>query len=234
LEAFSTKNDSLSLGKVLFIAGGWALPFGQMHSFKKNIKPSLKKPQLNITAPLIVTGAGLLFKSSSMYRNQSDWHSREVRSFTTQADDFLTFVPNAAVYGLDAAGIKAKNNFIDRTIATTLANSGMFAGVYGLKYISNVQRPDKSDRLSFPSAHAGFAFTGAQILHEEYGHKSVFYSIAGYSVAGATGILRMINNKHWFSDVVFGAGIGMLSTKIAYHVLPKIQKNRAKRKLLKK
>ena len=34
----------------------------------------------------------------------------------------------------------------------------------------------------------------------------------------------MKNNKHWFSDVVAGAGIGMASAKIAYLVYPQIKK----------
>ena len=53
---------------------------------------------------------------------------------------------------------------------------------------------------------------------------SPWYGIAGYLVASATGILRMYNNVHWFKDILAGAGIGMLSTRVAYWVYPAIQK----------
>ena len=40
--------------------------------------------------------------------------------------------------------------------------------------------------------------------------------MAGYSVATATGIMRVLNNRHWVSDVLSGAGIGIMSTELAY------------------
>src|SRR5690349_22769192 len=46
---------------------------------------------------------------------------------------------------------------------------------------------------------------------------------SGYAVAAATGYLRMYNNKHWFSDVMAGAGIGIASTKIAYWLYPALK-----------
>jgi membrane-associated phospholipid phosphatase len=42
-------------------------------------------------------------------------------------------------------------------------------------------------------------------------------------MATTTAYLRMANNKHWFSDVVAGAGIGIASTKLAYWLYPRIQ-----------
>jgi hypothetical protein len=40
----------------------------------------------------------------------------------------------------------------------------------------------------------------------------------------------MYNNRHWFTDVVTGAGIGILSTKIAYWIHPFVKKNLLKDK----
>lgn len=48
--------------------------------------------------------------------------------------------------------------------------------------------------------------------------------ISGYIIATATGTLRIMNNKHWVSDVVAGAGIGILSAEVAYMLLPSIQR----------
>jgi len=58
---------------------------------------------------------------------------------------------------------------------------------------------------------------GATILHKEYGlTRSPWYSVAGYGVATATGIMRILNNRHWISDVMSGAGIGIMSTELGY------------------
>lgn len=64
------------------------------------------------------------------------------------------------------------------------------------------------------------AFVGAELLWQEYKDQSIWYGVAGYAVATGTGFFRMYNNKHWLSDVAMGAGIGILSTKIAYWLLP--------------
>ena len=53
--------------------------------------------------------------------------------------------------------------------------------------------------------------------------RGTLYGIAGYTAAVATAYLRMYNNKHWFSDVVAGAGVGIISTKLAYWLYPRIQ-----------
>ena len=61
----------------------------------------------------------------------------------------------------------------------------------------------------------------------------MWYSIAGYSFATATGALRILNDKHWLSDVLAGAGIGILSTEVVYMVYPFIQKKIAQSHLKK-
>lgn len=87
-----------------------------------------------------------------------------------------------------------------------------------------VRRPDGSDARSFPSGHTATAFMGAEFLYQEYKHVSEWYGITGYAVAAGTGFFRMANEKHWLTDVATGAGIGMLSTKIAYWIHPLIKK----------
>jgi membrane-associated phospholipid phosphatase len=47
--------------------------------------------------------------------------------------------------------------------------------------------------------------------------------VAGYAVAVGSGVLRMYNNKHWLNDVVAGAGVGILSTRLAYWLYPKLK-----------
>lgn len=227
-QGFNASTDSLVLINQGNVGGGFLASAFQYKIIKK--PAPVPQNRLKITAPLLVAGSGMLFMSSSMYRNQQDWHRRSVRSFRTTADDYLAFAPDVLSYGFDLAGIKAKNSFKDRVILSASSKVLMFATVYGLKYLTQVKRPDGSNNLSFPSSHTALAFSGAQMLHEEYGHKSIAYSIGGYTLAAGTGFLRMVNNKHWFSDVLTGAGLGMLSTKLSYVLVPKIKKKFSKKK----
>jgi membrane-associated phospholipid phosphatase len=144
--------------------------------------------------------------------------------FKTHADNYLQFAPAAIVYGLNLAGVHGKHNFADRT-ALYVLSEGIFAGsTFTVKNLSKRTRPSDADTYSFPSGHTGNAFAAAEFLNQEYGDISPWYGIAGYSIAASTGILRVYNNAHWFSDVVAGAGVGILSTKIAYLVYPYIKK----------
>jgi membrane-associated phospholipid phosphatase len=144
--------------------------------------------------------------------------------FKTHADNYLQFAPAAIVYGLNLAGVHGKHNFADRT-ALYVLSEGIFAGsTFTVKNLSKRTRPSDADKYSFPSGHTGNAFAAAEFLNQEYGDISPWYGIAGYSIAATTGILRVYNNAHWFSDVVAGAGVGILSTKIAYLVYPYIKK----------
>lgn len=96
--------------------------------------------------------------------------------------------------------------------------------VYGIKSITKVERPDGSSRNSFPSGHTATAFAGAELLRREYWDLSPWIGVAGYTVAAATGFLRMYNNRHWLTDVVAGAGIGILSVQASYWLHPVIRK----------
>lgn len=145
-------------------------------------------------------------------------------------DDYSQYTPILSVYGLNALGLKGKHNFKDRTIILTTAYLTMGTLVYGLKNIIDEQRPDNSTNNTFPSGHTATAFMGAEFLFQEFKHKSVWIGIAGYTIAGITGYYRMANNRHWFSDVVGGAGIGILSTKFAYWVYPFLKKKLFKNK----
>ena len=141
-----------------------------------------------------------------------------------QIDDITQYVPAASVYALNLAGIKGKHNFKDRTIILGMASLFTAISVNGLKYTARVERPDKSARNSFPSGHTAIAFMGAEFLWQEYKDVSIWYGIAGYTIAAGTGAFRIYNNKHWVGDVAFGAGIGILSTKLAYWLYPTVER----------
>ncbi|MBS2100964.1 phosphatase PAP2 family protein [Carboxylicivirga linearis] len=135
-------------------------------------------------------------------------------------DDFSQYAPTLAVYGLNAVGIKGKNNFRDRTVILATSFAIMSTTVLSLKNITKIERPDGSTKNSFPSGHTATAFMGAEFLMQEYKDVSIWYGVSGYVVAAGTGFFRIYNDRHWLTDVAAGAGIGILSTKIAYWINP--------------
>lgn len=139
-------------------------------------------------------------------------------------DDFSQYAPAAAVYGLNAMGIKGKHNLKDRSIILGSSFLLMSATVLILKSSTQIERPDGSSKNSFPSGHTATAFAGAEFLWQEYKDVSIWYGISGYIVASGTGIFRIYNDRHWLTDVAMGAGIGILSTKIAYWTFPLLNK----------
>jgi membrane-associated phospholipid phosphatase len=78
----------------------------------------------------------------------------------------------------------------------------------------------KAGDYSFPSGHATAAFSIASVFAEEYGNNPYVPPIA-YGLATLTGLSRIYDNKHWASDVFFGAAIGYFVGKsvVKYHAV---------------
>jgi hypothetical protein len=139
-------------------------------------------------------------------------------------DNYLQWSPAMAVYALNLAGIKGKHRLVDRTFLFGFSNLIQGGVTHIVKRWVQEPRPDHSNNLSFPSGHTSTAFANAEFMRMEYKDVSPWYGIAGYAAAATTGYLRMYNNKHWLSDVIAGAGVGILSTQAAYFLYPRVVK----------
>ncbi len=144
-------------------------------------------------------------------------------------DDFMQFSPAILAFGLKLGKVESTHKLSDMIILYALSNALETAAVYTTKTVTTRERPDGSSSNSFPSGHTATAFVAAQFLHEEYKDKSLWVSVSGYTVATLIGASRVYNNRHWVSDVVTGAGIGILSTKIVYWTYPYLQKSFCKK-----
>lgn len=190
---------------------------------KNNIQVKYK----SLLIPSVLIGYGVVGFTSPSLKDINTSAKNDFRGFDDKRlniDDFSQYSPFLSVYALNAMGIKGKHNFKDRTIVLATAYIIMGGSVNILKKTTKVTRPDGSSTNSFPSGHTATAFMGAEFLYQEYKDVSVWYGIAGYMVAAGTGLFRIYNEKHWLTDVVTGAGIGILSTKIAYWIHPLIKK----------
>lgn len=192
-----------------------------LESHTKNLKFNYK----HLIIPSVLIGYGVWgLKSDALIGYNTEIHNElnERPRNPITIDDFSRYAPVVAVYGLNAAGIQGKHRFKDRTVILLTSYILMSSTVFALKGSIKSERPDHSSFTSFPSGHTATAFAGAEFMWQEYKDQSVWYGIAGYAIATGTGMFRMYNNKHWLSDVAAGAGIGILSTKIAYWIHPYI------------
>lgn len=138
-------------------------------------------------------------------------------------DNYFQFSPAVLAFGLKLGGVESKHKLLDMSILYALSNALETGVIYATKRFTGRERPDGSNYHSFPSGHTATAFVAAEFLHQEYENKSVWISVGGYGMATLIGVSRICNNKHWVSDVVAGAGIGILSTKIVYWTYPSLQ-----------
>ena len=132
-------------------------------------------------------------------------------------DDYVQYVPVAFYLTLDFMGLEAKHSFGERVAVAAVTYISVTALSQGIKYIVREPRPDTGSRNSFPSGHTMTAFAGAELVRSEYGWG---VGMGAYALAATVGFMRMYNGRHWFNDVLAGAGFGILSARIGYWMLP--------------
>lgn len=188
---------------------------------------TLRPTQFILPAALITAGA--IGINSHRHTHSPDYQinktiSRWRGNHPFRADEYLRFVPLAMDLGLNLLTARSREEHIDHLILTANTYAVMGILVKSLKLVVDERRPDGSDDHSFPSGHTATAFAGAELVRRAYRHVSPWYGAGAYTAAVLTGFLRIYNGHHWLSDVLAGAGIGILSTQIAYLLFPVEQK----------
>ena len=195
--------------------------------FKSKTNPGVKPYKFMddmtfVGLPLFVAGWAIkgdkaMFRVNAKADQGGKKNTQLLTDFKTGIDDYTQFFGPAMVVGLKLGGYEGRSDW-PRLLASAAASYAIMAGfVNGIKYTAKEMRPDGSTANSWPSGHTATAFVGASLLHKEYGlTRSPWWSVAGYGVATATGVMRVLNNRHWISDVMSGAGIGIMSTELGY------------------
>ncbi len=185
-------------------------PYDTISIFKHNgFKPFI------VPSLLIVSGVYALTDDAKINRFEiAEERNEHYANFHVTADDYLQYAPIAAAYGLVLGKVKAKDDLLNMTIKLAKSELAMMAIVYPLKMLTHGARPDNGAPTTFPSGHTAQAFVAATFLDEQYRHVSKWISVGGYVVATSVGVSRVLNNRHWISDVLAGAGIGILSVKL--------------------
>jgi membrane-associated phospholipid phosphatase len=118
----------------------------------------------------------------------------------------------AFALGMYVAGRFARNTRM-AAAGADLIDAQIVNGVLtqGVKYATDRTRPNGGVR-AFPSGHSSATFATAEVLREHYGWK---LGAPVYALGGYVSISRMVDNKHWASDVIFGTAIGVISGRAA-------------------
>lgn len=132
-------------------------------------------------------------------------------------DDVAQFVPAAAVM----LPWSERYDWRQRAIMVVTAEIITEVIVQPTKRLVHAARPDGSDNRSFPSGHAARAFMGAELLRQTHG---TWPGVAGYVFATGVAALRISAGRHYLTDVVGGAGVGILSAQLARLLLPAEQR----------
>jgi hypothetical protein len=168
----------------------------------------LKKEVIPIS--FIATGTALNFSNFKYYVR-----SKLGNTTNTSLENYIQYAPIVELYTGDLAGIKHNNTVWDQTKYLAISEIVISALVQSLKRITNIPRPNGAS-MSFPSGHTSNSFASATALFEEFKDDNLPLGLSGYGFSTATGMLRMTNNKHWISDVLTGAGLGILVTHLVY------------------
>lgn len=172
------------------------------------------------------------FARSSDFRFTMDTDIRDLRneiapSFHNEFDDYIQYTPAELMFTMKAFGYEGRTDRWDAMLVSDAFSAVIMTGTTkGIKYLVKRQRPDIDEFDSFPSGHTATAFMAATLLHKEYGWRSPLFSLGGYAAATVTGLSRLMNNRHWMSDVVTGAAIGIGSVHLGYYLSDLIFKDR--------
>jgi membrane-associated phospholipid phosphatase len=182
-------------------------PFFKSKAFRATIIPSIL-----IAYGLSTVGDRGIYSSKDAQRDIQ----RHFPNFKSGLDNPLLIAPYVELAAANLFNIKSNHDLLNTTILILKAEAIFAVTVFGLKQVTNQERPNGENFESMPSGHTAQAFLAASILNSELKHKSPWYGIGAYTIATSVGAFRMLNNKHWQSDVFVGAGIGMLSSHLAY------------------
>jgi len=169
-----------------------------------------------IPAVMITYGAITAQGDAGVNRDARTFVQKQFRPVNTMIDNIVIFLPYLELGAVALAGVESRNDRINTLLIIAKGEVIMLASTFAVKYLANETRPNGADNLSFPSGHTAQAFLAASIVHTEFRDKSQWYGVGAYTIATSVAALRMINDKHWQSDVVAGAGFGILSAHLAY------------------
>jgi membrane-associated phospholipid phosphatase len=175
---------------------------------------------------LLLLGSSFTVSAQTLDKGIWELRNNAIPDFHYSYDDYLQYAPAAVMVGMKACGYESRSSWGRMLVSDAFSAAIMAGAVNAIKYSVGRLRPDGSRHNSFPSGHTATAFMTASMLHKEYGWRSPWFSIGGYTAAAVTGVSRICNNKHWLTDVVAGAAIGIGAVELGYFLTDLIFKEK--------
>ncbi len=209
----------IALNLVFLVCSGIA--YSQNNSLKDSLNISNPLPdnkinlhQFILPASLITIGA-FANNDNDLINNYAIKAERDENypHFQTSVDDYLQFAPIVAGYGF--AFTSQPKNLWTYTKQVVFTEIIICVSVPPIKKLSKVPRPDTGAYNAFPSGHTSQAFASATLFADNFAQHKPLLKILAYTSASAVGVLRVMNNRHWTSDVIAGAGFGIISAKVS-------------------
>ena len=153
----------------------------------------------------VLTGARLFGDPGSIALSAGLWAAGQMRGDATMSTDGVRALEAVALSGTVTYLIKGAVGRARPYASPDDAHNTAFGRGFR----------DGSDYQSFPSGHTSAAFAFASAITARVATRDEararWLGPVLYSAAALTGLSRMYDNKHWASDVLFGAGIGTVS-----------------------
>lgn len=142
-------------------------------------------------------------------------------------ETLLQWTPIASVYLMDAAGLPLRHRFRQH-LALDIGSLALAGGAgWVMRRISEgIPTFGLKPGTQFPSGHATNAFRAAEMFRQEWKLRSPWVGWSGYVIAGCVSYLRMRHGQHQLSEVLAGAGLGVLSTRSVYWLKDRIERRR--------
>ncbi len=177
--------------------------------------PSLDLRTLGAPSSLLILGVAATAAAwtwEETDEQQTQIRSRLDGSALDPAIDLGNLYGSGWVLGLGSASLSATGRVTGREGVTALGDDLLrsftwsAAATGSLKYGIDRRRPS-GGRLSFPSGHTTSAFSAVPVLWHHGGWKA---GVPAAALASFTALGRIEENRHFVSDVIAGAAVGLL------------------------
>lgn len=172
-------------------------------------------PQRYIPAAI---GAGMLAEGAIATAAAPATSHTWARKHSSTAVDVAQYAPIVFPWAIKTFGGKTRSGWGRMAASQAISAVLMVGTVESTKTIAGHWRPNRSDNRSFPSGHTAWAFLGATMTAIELADQSPWYAVGAYTFASGIAMQRVISENHFPSDVVAGAGIGILAAEIGYYL----------------
>lgn len=174
--------------------------------------------QLIIPSALIA--GGTLLRHSAINNDVKEFRDKNFGNFKSSFDDYFQYSTVLLTFGGNYMGFKSEHS--NTQMASNMLVSKLLLTAIALPLKNNIGdlRPDNSGNNAFPSGHTAAAFTCATLHFLEYKNSNIWFASSGFLIATTTGTFRILNNRHWLSDITAGAGIGMTTAVLTYYFNP--------------